>query len=216
MIIFTKEYWASVCRLNSRNHYNTYSMIYAMFMICKLNYFVYRYVAIVRPLQHRLSRTMARAALFTVWCAGTLLSLPSLIYSDTYKKQWVRAFSHQKDTVVDLDSSSRGSETLSLHKFHTFVPPWHDSVLSIMTIGTRQFLMWKLIYYATLYYPIENSVMKSQKSLISILLGTFFTYNRTVCVLRPYCSALIFCKVRCGLIPSHKIAYAHSQVSLPT
>ncbi|KOB79390.1 Neuropeptide receptor A33 [Operophtera brumata] len=51
-----------------------------------------RYVAIVRPLQHRLSRTMARAALITVWCAGTLLSLPSLLYSDTYRKHYNLVF----------------------------------------------------------------------------------------------------------------------------
>ncbi|CAB3250765.1 unnamed protein product [Arctia plantaginis] len=48
-----------------------------------------RYVAIVKPLQHRLSRRVARGALFTVWCAGTLLALPSLLYSNTYKKQYV-------------------------------------------------------------------------------------------------------------------------------
>ncbi|CAH1635702.1 unnamed protein product [Spodoptera littoralis] len=48
-----------------------------------------RYVAIVKPLQHRLSRRVARAALFTVWCASALLALPSLLYSDTYKKQYV-------------------------------------------------------------------------------------------------------------------------------
>ncbi|CAH0674010.1 unnamed protein product [Spodoptera exigua] len=48
-----------------------------------------RYVAIVKPLQHRLSRRVARTALFTVWCASALLALPSLLYSDTYKKQYV-------------------------------------------------------------------------------------------------------------------------------
>ncbi|XP_028177590.1 tachykinin-like peptides receptor 86C [Ostrinia furnacalis] len=48
-----------------------------------------RYVAIVKPLQHRLSRRVARAALFTVWCASALLALPSLLYSDTYKKQYI-------------------------------------------------------------------------------------------------------------------------------
>ncbi|KAL4707258.1 hypothetical protein ACJJTC_019796 [Scirpophaga incertulas] len=48
-----------------------------------------RYVAIVKPLQHRLSRKVARAALFTVWCASALLALPSLLYSDTYKKQYI-------------------------------------------------------------------------------------------------------------------------------
>ncbi|OWR55678.1 neuropeptide receptor A33, partial [Danaus plexippus plexippus] len=45
-----------------------------------------RYVAIVKPLQHRLSRSMARAALFSVWFASALLALPSLLYSDTYTK----------------------------------------------------------------------------------------------------------------------------------
>ncbi|KAF9824012.1 hypothetical protein SFRURICE_020278 [Spodoptera frugiperda] len=49
---------------------------------------LYKYVAIVKPLQHRLSRRVARAALFTVWCASALLALPSLLYSDTYKKQF--------------------------------------------------------------------------------------------------------------------------------
>ncbi|XP_073952889.1 tachykinin-like peptides receptor 86C isoform X2 [Choristoneura fumiferana] len=48
-----------------------------------------RYVAIVKPLQHRLSRKVARAALLTVWCASALLALPSLLYSDTYKKQYI-------------------------------------------------------------------------------------------------------------------------------
>ncbi|CAG4970294.1 unnamed protein product [Parnassius apollo] len=48
-----------------------------------------RYVAIVKPLQHRLSRKVARAALFSVWCSSTLLALPTLIYSDTYTKKYV-------------------------------------------------------------------------------------------------------------------------------
>ncbi|XP_063628084.1 tachykinin-like peptides receptor 86C [Cydia splendana] len=48
-----------------------------------------RYVAIVKPLQHRLSRSVARAALLTVWCASALLALPSLLYSDTYKKKYI-------------------------------------------------------------------------------------------------------------------------------
>ncbi|VVC92576.1 unnamed protein product, partial [Leptidea sinapis] len=48
-----------------------------------------RYVAIVKPLQHRLSRRMARTVLFTVWCASALLALPSLIYSDTYTKKYI-------------------------------------------------------------------------------------------------------------------------------
>ncbi|XP_053605634.1 tachykinin-like peptides receptor 86C isoform X1 [Plodia interpunctella] len=48
-----------------------------------------RYVAIVKPLQHRLSRKVARSALFTVWCASALLALPNLLYSDTYKKQYI-------------------------------------------------------------------------------------------------------------------------------
>uniref|UniRef100_A0A2H1WUU2 SFRICE_025139 n=1 Tax=Spodoptera frugiperda TaxID=7108 RepID=A0A2H1WUU2_SPOFR len=50
---------------------------------------LYKYVAIVKPLQHRLSRRVARAALFTVWCASALLALPSLLYSDTYKKHFI-------------------------------------------------------------------------------------------------------------------------------
>ncbi|XP_038219388.1 tachykinin-like peptides receptor 86C [Zerene cesonia] len=48
-----------------------------------------RYVAIVKPLQHRLSRRMARAVLLTVWFASALLALPSLLYSDTYKKKYI-------------------------------------------------------------------------------------------------------------------------------
>ncbi|XP_039750556.1 tachykinin-like peptides receptor 86C [Pararge aegeria] len=48
-----------------------------------------RYVAIVKPLQHRLSRRVARAALFTVWFASVLLALPSLLYSDTYTKKYI-------------------------------------------------------------------------------------------------------------------------------
>ncbi|KAM3967134.1 neuropeptide receptor A33 [Aphomia sociella] len=48
-----------------------------------------RYVAIVKPLQHRLSRKVARAALVTVWCSSALLALPSLLYSDTYRKQYI-------------------------------------------------------------------------------------------------------------------------------
>ncbi|XP_023933914.1 tachykinin-like peptides receptor 86C isoform X2 [Bicyclus anynana] len=48
-----------------------------------------RYVAIVRPLQHRLSRRVARAVLLTVWFASALLALPSLLYSDTYTKKYI-------------------------------------------------------------------------------------------------------------------------------
>ncbi|XP_031770412.1 tachykinin-like peptides receptor 86C isoform X3 [Galleria mellonella] len=48
-----------------------------------------RYVAIVKPLHHRLSRKVARAALVTVWCLSALLALPNLLYSDTYRKQYI-------------------------------------------------------------------------------------------------------------------------------
>ncbi|XP_041988935.1 tachykinin-like peptides receptor 86C isoform X2 [Aricia agestis] len=48
-----------------------------------------RYVAIVRPLQHRLSRRIARAALLTVWVASASLALPSLLYSDTLSKKYI-------------------------------------------------------------------------------------------------------------------------------
>ncbi|CAH2040584.1 unnamed protein product, partial [Iphiclides podalirius] len=48
-----------------------------------------RYVAIVKPLQHRLSRRVARAALFSVWFCSALLALPSLLYSDTYTKKYI-------------------------------------------------------------------------------------------------------------------------------
>ncbi|XP_013173847.1 PREDICTED: neuromedin-K receptor-like [Papilio xuthus] len=48
-----------------------------------------RYVAIVKPLQHRLSRRVARAVLFSVWCSSIILALPTLLYSDTYTKKYI-------------------------------------------------------------------------------------------------------------------------------
>ncbi|XP_068625597.1 tachykinin-like peptides receptor 86C [Battus philenor] len=48
-----------------------------------------RYVAIVKPLHHRLSRKVARAVLLSVWCSSVVLALPTLMYSDTYTKKYI-------------------------------------------------------------------------------------------------------------------------------
>lgn len=42
-----------------------------------------RYMAIVRPLQHRMSRRRARLALAIIWLASGLLAVPCLLYSTT-------------------------------------------------------------------------------------------------------------------------------------
>ncbi|BES91945.1 receptor [Nesidiocoris tenuis] len=42
-----------------------------------------RYVAILRPLKHRMSRRKARVALVIIWAMSSLLALPCLLYSTT-------------------------------------------------------------------------------------------------------------------------------------
>ncbi|XP_073993519.1 tachykinin-like peptides receptor 86C isoform X2 [Rhodnius prolixus] len=42
-----------------------------------------RYMAIVRPLKHRMSRRKARIALLIIWAASSLLAIPCLLYSTT-------------------------------------------------------------------------------------------------------------------------------------
>lgn len=43
-----------------------------------------RYVAIVRPLKPRMSKTSARVTLLAIWISSALVSLPSLFYSTTW------------------------------------------------------------------------------------------------------------------------------------
>ncbi|XP_021930461.1 tachykinin-like peptides receptor 86C isoform X2 [Zootermopsis nevadensis] len=47
-----------------------------------------RYMAIVRPLQHRMSRRRARLALAVIWLASGLLAVPCLLYSTTMTKRY--------------------------------------------------------------------------------------------------------------------------------
>ncbi|XP_054263186.1 tachykinin-like peptides receptor 86C isoform X1 [Macrosteles quadrilineatus] len=47
-----------------------------------------RYMAIVRPLQHRMSRCTARAAIAVIWIASALLAFPCLLYSSTMVKRY--------------------------------------------------------------------------------------------------------------------------------
>ncbi|KAF6213654.1 hypothetical protein GE061_011376 [Apolygus lucorum] len=46
-----------------------------------------RYVAIVRPLKHRMSRRKARIALIMIWLSSSVLALPCLIYSTTKSRR---------------------------------------------------------------------------------------------------------------------------------
>ncbi|KAK9503423.1 hypothetical protein O3M35_009978 [Rhynocoris fuscipes] len=45
-----------------------------------------RYMAIVRPLKHRMSRRKARIALVIIWAASALLAIPCLLYSTTMSR----------------------------------------------------------------------------------------------------------------------------------
>nr|QRN45494.1 tachykinin-Like peptides receptor isoform X2 [Carausius morosus] len=47
-----------------------------------------RYMAIVRPLQHSLSRKKARIAVVVVWVSSTSLAVPSLLYSTTKTRRY--------------------------------------------------------------------------------------------------------------------------------
>ena len=42
------------------------------------------YIAIVRPLEPRLSRCCARAFLVAIWAASALLAVPAVLYSRTW------------------------------------------------------------------------------------------------------------------------------------
>ena len=43
-----------------------------------------RYIAIVRPLKPRMSKTCARIFLFIIWISSAIVSIPSLLYSKTW------------------------------------------------------------------------------------------------------------------------------------
>ncbi|XP_015591693.1 tachykinin-like peptides receptor 86C isoform X4 [Cephus cinctus] len=47
-----------------------------------------RYMAIMRPLQHHMSRRRARLALALIWFASALLALPCLLYSTTFTRRY--------------------------------------------------------------------------------------------------------------------------------
>nr|CAD7427242.1 unnamed protein product [Timema monikensis] len=48
-----------------------------------------RYMAIVRPLHHSLSRSRAIVAILFIWLASCLLATPCLLYSDTMTKRYI-------------------------------------------------------------------------------------------------------------------------------
>lgn len=47
-----------------------------------------RYMAIVRPLQHRMSHCTARSAVAVIWVASAMLAFPCLLYSSTMVKRY--------------------------------------------------------------------------------------------------------------------------------
>ncbi|PNF38360.1 hypothetical protein B7P43_G08973, partial [Cryptotermes secundus] len=54
----------------------------------KISFFFCRYMAIVRPLQHSLSKRRARLALVVIWLASGLLAVPCLLYSTTMTRRY--------------------------------------------------------------------------------------------------------------------------------
>eukprot|EP00095_Tigriopus_kingsejongensis_P002266 maker-scaffold633_size121756-snap-gene-0.27 protein:Tk02266 transcript:maker-scaffold633_size121756-snap-gene-0.27-mRNA-1 annotation:"tachykinin-like peptides receptor 86c" len=68
-----------------------------------------RYIAIVRPLKPRMSKTCARVFLLVIWSAGSLVSLPSLLYSTT----WTFAYGRGQNLTVCLLLWPDGPPTVS-------------------------------------------------------------------------------------------------------
>ncbi|XP_068200557.1 tachykinin-like peptides receptor 86C [Palaemon carinicauda] len=47
-----------------------------------------RYIAIVKPLEPRMSKTTARVFILIIWSSSMLLALPCILYSDTVSIQY--------------------------------------------------------------------------------------------------------------------------------
>ncbi|RVE53585.1 hypothetical protein evm_001726 [Chilo suppressalis] len=119
-----------------------------------------RYVAIVKPLQHRLSRRVARTALFTVWCASALLALPSLLYSDTYKKQAQYGFTKNRCTT-DAGATMLKYIFNALEKSQNALGVICD-LSKVFDCGNHQTLLRKLNHYG-----IKDSAQKSVQSYLT-------------------------------------------------
>ena len=52
-------------------------------------YLFSRYIAIVRPLKPRMSKTFARVFLIVIWTSSAMVSIPALLYSRTWTFTWV-------------------------------------------------------------------------------------------------------------------------------
>ena len=50
----------------------------------------FRYIAIVRPLKPRMSKTFARVFLIVIWASSAMVSIPALLYSKTWTFTWVK------------------------------------------------------------------------------------------------------------------------------
>ncbi|CAG9579729.1 unnamed protein product [Danaus chrysippus] len=99
-----------------------------------------RYVAIVKPLQHRLSRSMARAALFSVWFASALLALPSLLYSDTYTKKYVNG--EREICFIRWPDGSYPTSRTDYYNFVTFLCSYNLIFLAVTYVAPMSVMVW--------------------------------------------------------------------------
>ncbi|KAJ9579513.1 hypothetical protein L9F63_004832, partial [Diploptera punctata] len=83
-----------------------------------------RYMAIVRPLQHRMSRRRARVALVIIWLASGILAVPCLLYSTTMTRRYANA----QTRIVCYMQWPDGRYPTSMTDY--FIPVLHDVTCS--------------------------------------------------------------------------------------
>lgn len=70
-------------------------------------FFSHRYIAIMRPLKHHMSRKRTVFALLMIWATSSVLAIPCLLYSTTKSRRYglIHLNIHDKNVIYEYDNT---------------------------------------------------------------------------------------------------------------